>query len=346
MRHIYKITNLLTGKIYIGQSKRFKRRKEEHINGFLWTRTDREVTQLSLDIYLYGVENFVFEILKECPTKIEANAAESFYISHFNSLVPNGYNIRGSEFSIDEMSDNTKEKLSKIGQGIRHAKNKEEFESDFIGVIKSLNKFRACVRIKRKIKTKTFNTEEEAAEAYDKMVLFLYGEGARLNFPEKKGSYLSCDLQAFFNFFTTHSIPKISQYKWISVSKKTGKWTVKIFDPKNIVPSLRLGSFANEILAAETADKIRFYYFPDSPISKYNFPEKIPQYSDENLEEFFKSKLLTKQSIYEGVVKTKDGNRWRAYYYLNRKQINVGAFDSEEEANKARQEAILKLDHI
>ena len=55
---IYKITNLINGHIYIGQSINIERRFREHKNG----------SELIVDkaIKKYGVENFSFDIIEEC----------------------------------------------------------------------------------------------------------------------------------------------------------------------------------------------------------------------------------------------------------------------------------------
>ena len=88
---IYKIENLINGKIYIGQSTDIKRRWYNHkrvINEILY---DSYNYPLYRSMRKYGVENFSFEILEECLIE-EMDQKEFFYIKKFNSLIPNGYN--------------------------------------------------------------------------------------------------------------------------------------------------------------------------------------------------------------------------------------------------------------
>lgn len=79
---IYKITNELCGKSYIGQSVRCGKRWEEHLKG------DLLIDQV---IQIEGIENFTFKILKECDEE-ELSYWEDYYITEYNTMFPNGYN--------------------------------------------------------------------------------------------------------------------------------------------------------------------------------------------------------------------------------------------------------------
>lgn len=83
---IYKIENLINGKIYIGQSIHIERRWQEHCQ-------KTSTSLIGQAIQKYGKENFSFQILQEVSDLTLLNQLESNYIQHFNSLVPNGYNI-------------------------------------------------------------------------------------------------------------------------------------------------------------------------------------------------------------------------------------------------------------
>lgn len=56
---IYKITNLVNGKVYIGASKNIERRWRDH--------KKRINSPIHSDLEALGVENFKFEVLLECP---------------------------------------------------------------------------------------------------------------------------------------------------------------------------------------------------------------------------------------------------------------------------------------
>ena len=99
---IYKITNKLNNKIYIGQSVNIEIRFKDHKSK---QKRDREPdSHLYRAIEKYGLENFNFEILEECGP-LELNSKESFYISKFKSNDSNfGYNKTegGDSHSIGE----------------------------------------------------------------------------------------------------------------------------------------------------------------------------------------------------------------------------------------------------
>ena len=82
---IYKITNKLNGKSYIGQSIHCGKRLDEHCKGKQYI--DNIIKQ-------EGIENFHFEILKTISNKNELCYWEDYYIIKYNTYFPNGYNKR------------------------------------------------------------------------------------------------------------------------------------------------------------------------------------------------------------------------------------------------------------
>lgn len=85
---IYKITNQLNGKVYIGQSIDIEERWRQHKRA--WRDTSRKAL-LYEAIRKDGLENFLFEIIEECP-KERLNEREKFWIREYNSL-EDGYNM-------------------------------------------------------------------------------------------------------------------------------------------------------------------------------------------------------------------------------------------------------------
>ena len=82
---IYKIENLINGKVYIGQSIHIERRWQEHCKP-----SSRSL--IGKAIQKYGKEHFTFQVLDECDEEY-LDELEERYISVYNSVVPNGYNI-------------------------------------------------------------------------------------------------------------------------------------------------------------------------------------------------------------------------------------------------------------
>lgn len=90
---IYKFTNKITNESYVGQSVNIQKRYIQHKN-----RCKEAIgkcienTYFHLMVKKYGFDNFNFEIIEECK-KEELNEKEMFYISYYNTLYPNGYNL-------------------------------------------------------------------------------------------------------------------------------------------------------------------------------------------------------------------------------------------------------------
>ena len=85
---IYKITNTIDGKIYIGKTKqKLSKRISQH-------KCDSKKGSLGIGaaIRKYGWENFTVEVIEECPIEL-LNEREIFFIAELNSKSPHGYNL-------------------------------------------------------------------------------------------------------------------------------------------------------------------------------------------------------------------------------------------------------------
>jgi group I intron endonuclease len=113
MAVIYKITNLISKKIYIGESKEKNpyTRWNQHVKTIA---KNQGCPALRDAVKKYGIDNFKFEIILFCFDE-DRFKYEIDYIKRFNSLVPNGYNIckggYGGGFINKKHTDATKEKL-------------------------------------------------------------------------------------------------------------------------------------------------------------------------------------------------------------------------------------------
>lgn len=118
MYKIYKYTNIINNKIYIGQTKNTLE-KRAGANGINY----KECTYFYNAIQKYGWENFKPEILKDNLTVEEANYWEEYYISFYNSTNRSiGYNISLGGLN-RKLSEEQKENISKKAK--ERMKNKE-----------------------------------------------------------------------------------------------------------------------------------------------------------------------------------------------------------------------------
>jgi group I intron endonuclease len=104
---VYRITNIVNNKVYIGQSINIKARWKEHINAL--RRGDSRCTLLQRAWNKYKEHNFTFEILELC-TEEELDFVEIKYIKLYNA-VNNGYNIESGGNKNKRLSEETKKKL-------------------------------------------------------------------------------------------------------------------------------------------------------------------------------------------------------------------------------------------
>ena len=78
---IYKATNLVNQKIYIGQTNNFEKRKKRH-----WYVAKTSPTAFHKALVKYGFDNFKWEILAECDTRAQANSLEKKFIKEYGGI--------------------------------------------------------------------------------------------------------------------------------------------------------------------------------------------------------------------------------------------------------------------
>ena len=108
---IYKITNKVNGKCYIGQSLDIEKRFKSH-------KRCKENRPLYNAFKKYGIDNFTFEVIEECE-KEKLNEREIYYIALYKSANYRfGYNSSlGGEKTSLIVSSKTRKKISKSKKG-------------------------------------------------------------------------------------------------------------------------------------------------------------------------------------------------------------------------------------
>jgi group I intron endonuclease len=115
MGFIYKITNTINGKCYIGETTKSdpEKRWYQHKNTI---KRGVGCPALQNSVVKHGIDNFKFEILIICFDE-DRYKYEIEYIKKYNTLIPNGYNILeggpGGSFKGKKHSEETKQLLSK-----------------------------------------------------------------------------------------------------------------------------------------------------------------------------------------------------------------------------------------
>lgn len=89
MPYIYKITNKINDKIYVGKTlDTIENRWREHKNDYQKRRNEKR--PLYSAMRKYGIDNFFIEKIEECSID-EINSREIYWIKYYNSF-KNGYN--------------------------------------------------------------------------------------------------------------------------------------------------------------------------------------------------------------------------------------------------------------
>lgn len=130
---IYSITNKVSGKVYIGQTRRPKRRWYEHLHNL-----NKYVSLVDRAIQKYGKDTFEYKEIDTACSIEELNIKEEEWILKLNTLHPNGYNLvlkgracitsehtRAKQSAVQkklaserEVSQETRDKISKVHKGI------------------------------------------------------------------------------------------------------------------------------------------------------------------------------------------------------------------------------------
>jgi group I intron endonuclease len=125
---IYLILNLINHKMYIGKSLKDditsrKSRPYFHLNG-----KQSHSKLVFAASKKYGIDNFlVLVIHKENCSKEKLADLEKYYIQHFNTISPNGYNISsgGDGGNTGKRTEESKKKMSESNKG-KHSGPKSE----------------------------------------------------------------------------------------------------------------------------------------------------------------------------------------------------------------------------
>jgi len=186
--YIYKITNNINKKIYIGKSTDTRNHKQISYYG------SGKLIQLA--IKKYGVENFTKEIIDKCNTNIELCEREIYWISYYNSSdLTIGYNITNGGDGGDTISNHPhnidiRTKISNSLKGrVFSSKHKENLRNNHHSKLYNCDVYD---KISKSLKDKPKTTAHR--ENLSNSIKELYNNGFKSNFqtdnPMKNNNYI------------------------------------------------------------------------------------------------------------------------------------------------------------
>lgn len=224
-------------------------------------------------------------------------------------------------------------------------------------------KWRARITINKKHKgIGRFNSPEEAARAYDKALLLVYGSHGQRNFPwiqEPEVLAFPYPPSDFLSQLESSGRSKSSCFHGVSRADQDGRWRARI----TINGKLKhLGVFESEEEAARQYDAAVRALASTPHAVKYqlNFPEEeitpLPHFlesmglgdglfggaDDEHIGETLQDPNAIR-SQYRGLYWDKKDKKWRVRIHINGRQQHVGRFTDEFQAAQAYDKAAVYL---
>jgi len=133
---IYKIVNMINGKVYIGKTINFRKRYTNYKCKFK-NQDVRGINEYFLNsINKHGAENFKFSVVEVCSPS-DAAERELYWMDQYDSLNPKkGYNLRRDSSTGLIVDQRTRDKISErikkeYAEGVRNAKDVSDFFSNF-----------------------------------------------------------------------------------------------------------------------------------------------------------------------------------------------------------------------
>jgi group I intron endonuclease len=185
---IYQIRNKVNGKLYVGSATYLDKRRGDHIARL--QRKKHHSFHLQHAWNKYGRDNFIFEVLEYCsPERLIER--EQHYI---DTLQPeyNVSKVAGCSACPDEIKERIKKALKgrRVPESVlqKRIETKKSNKQGFWGVtlVKRGNRRKSYQAALRNLFVGMFETPEEAARAYDRKAIEVYGPNYPfLNFGEK-----------------------------------------------------------------------------------------------------------------------------------------------------------------
>lgn len=196
---IYKIENLINGKVYIGQSVDIEKRINHHFTEAAFNEKNIEYNApIHQAIRKYGADKFKVDILEEC-LKIDLDAQEVYWIKYYRSFPPSankGYNLTAGAKSATSINF-LFPKLSDITNDLRDSMLSQSDIADkydtSLEMIQGINTGRYWYRDEIEYPIRNFYIRKpRPTDRYPEVRRIYYGANNRRNFPKDTVSCPEC----------------------------------------------------------------------------------------------------------------------------------------------------------
>jgi hypothetical protein len=200
---------------------------------------------------------------------------------------------------------------------------------------------------KRMVRIGHFESEEQAAVAYDRVVLFVHGPRAPRNFPKRALTPASIqdirrELRQRAKSHMTSRWEGVCLIQWANRSRTERPWSAELRLPSGRV--VWLGHWATEKAAVQARDRAALFYLAEE--ARLNLPRIARRLGPADAlalrAESERERKANASSRFRGVVWAKNAGCWRARITVAGEQRHLGLFSEEEDAARAYDAAARK----
>jgi group I intron endonuclease len=226
MHYLYRITDIVNNKIYIGQSNKKTERWRQHK---YFARQDEPIQYIHRAMKKYGVDNFIYEVIATCKTQEDADCLEIELIKQYDSQNKEcGYNVaRGGDHAWNAglpkdqqpmygklHSEESKRKISESNMGKEMPPHTDEWKENMSKIMTD----RKIIWVDKIVKTRIANDSyHHSDETKKKMSVSQKGNQAGEKHPRAKLMYIQVEL--IRKEYATVKITKTALGKKFGVSR-------------------------------------------------------------------------------------------------------------------------------
>ncbi len=278
--NIYRITNRVNGKVYIGQTKHpIEKRYAGHIGAAKSPCNKSRAYHLQNAMRKYGIDSFVCELIDTASSPEETNRKEMKWIAKYQShLEENGYN---SSYGGDNW--NWKRSRKSMAKTIMTRKtNLMARTGEFIGVYwdEERDSYRYEIKQDNRLLEirRGFPTQQDGAWARDMALVRFITDDEEckmyMNFPHAYEDIVAGRVEQPAR--RMKRVLKVAKLKWVQYDPIQDQWIAMTKGGGD--KTIKKGMFTTEEEAAVMADVLHFGLKADTSV--FNFPERMAEYGD------------------------------------------------------------------